>query len=266
MTRILTPGGRLPRLSESSQTSGVDTSKLAPETRRVWERLATDPALGGFVLIGGTALTMHIAHRISEDLDFIIHTVKLPRTALGTLIRQLEQEGFAVARNDDQAAYEEFLIDGLSLHDYQQDFLVNRVKVSFIAPSAEIAGMVAPSNRPIAHVASLDELFRTKALAAANRMASRDWIDLYVLITKYGFTLSDFQAAFQCEAIRDPAAKLSHAFQNLCRGIVSAADPGFETLMPDQPSLAEIAAFFSSIRDEYEAGEARKAFVNLPNP
>ncbi len=56
----------------------MDTSGLAPETRSVWERLAGDHALGGVVLIGGSALTMHIAHRISEDLDFIIHSAKLP--------------------------------------------------------------------------------------------------------------------------------------------------------------------------------------------
>jgi hypothetical protein len=139
---------------------------------------------------------------------------------------------------------------------------VNGVKVSFISPPAEIAGMVEPSDRPVVHVASLDELFRTKVLAAANRMASRDWLDLYVLITKYGFALKDFQAAFQSEAIRSPAAKLSQAFQNLCRGITSASDPGYETLMTGAPSLAEMAAFFSIMRDEYEAGEARDAFAN----
>ena len=59
----------------------MDTSKLAPETRRVWEFLSAQPALGGFILIGGTALTMHIGHRISEDLDFITVAHKLPRAA-----------------------------------------------------------------------------------------------------------------------------------------------------------------------------------------
>jgi predicted MFS family arabinose efflux permease len=37
----------------------------------------------------------------------------------------------------------------------------------------------------------LPELFRTKALAAANRSVSRDWIDLYVLCKEHGFTTTE---------------------------------------------------------------------------
>jgi hypothetical protein len=92
----------------------VDTSKLAPETRRVWEFLSSLPALGGFVLIGGTALAMHIAHRVSEDLDFIIVGNKLPRAALNGLVMILERDGFIVERDDDQAAYEEFFTGAVS--------------------------------------------------------------------------------------------------------------------------------------------------------
>jgi hypothetical protein len=42
---------------------------LPPETDRIWTFLKEQPSLSGFVLIGGTALALQIAHRRSEDLD-----------------------------------------------------------------------------------------------------------------------------------------------------------------------------------------------------
>jgi len=238
----------------------VDTSKLAPETRRVWEFLSSQPALGGFVLIGGTALTMHLAHRVSEDLDFINVADKLPRSALNGLVRILERSGFTVVRDDNQAAYDEFLIAGQSLHDYQQNFLINGVKVNFFAPNPDLAGMVESSSASLVRVATLPELFRTKALASANRCVSRDWIDLYVLFRGHRFALHDFHEAFQRPGISNPKLSISQAFQNLCRGVKSVTDPGYETLMPDAPTLAEMAAFFTQLRDKYQTEQARLAF------
>ena len=44
-------------------------SMLPPETERLWHRLEHDPLLAGWYLIGGTALSLLIGHRQSEDLD-----------------------------------------------------------------------------------------------------------------------------------------------------------------------------------------------------
>lgn len=47
---------------------------MPPQTVKVFEALATGKylkrVLGQFVLVGGTALSIHIKHRLSEDLDF----------------------------------------------------------------------------------------------------------------------------------------------------------------------------------------------------
>jgi hypothetical protein len=238
----------------------VDTSKLAPETLRVWEFLSAQPALAGFILIGGTALTMHIGHRISEDLDFMTTDPKLPRASLTALVKILERNGFTVARDDDPTLYDEFLNDGLDLHDYHQLFLVDGVKVDFFSPDPDFVGMVEASRSPLPRVASLAELFRTKALAAATRSQSRDWIDLYVLFRQHGFGLVEFHEAFQRPAVHDPAQKIGRAFQNLCRGATSPTDPGYESLMQSAPSLSELAAFFKTMREEYEVQQAREAF------
>lgn len=54
---------------------------LRPDTERLWHFLLHQTTLGGFVLVGGAALSMHLDHRISEDLDFMIPASKLPRRA-----------------------------------------------------------------------------------------------------------------------------------------------------------------------------------------
>ncbi len=57
-------------------------------TARLFSELEAEPLLQSFILIGGTALALHIGHRISEDLDFIILSQKLPRAALDALTRK----------------------------------------------------------------------------------------------------------------------------------------------------------------------------------
>jgi hypothetical protein len=42
---------------------------LPTAANRVWEFLARQPALAGFVLLGDTGLSLRIAHRLSEDFD-----------------------------------------------------------------------------------------------------------------------------------------------------------------------------------------------------
>ncbi len=99
---------------------------LPPATEQLWRRLEKEPLLAGWYLIGGTALSLRIAHRASEDLDFAWPLAgKLPGPALDALIRNLGSEGWRVQRNDDASAYEEFLLAGMSLHDHQQDAKAN---------------------------------------------------------------------------------------------------------------------------------------------
>jgi hypothetical protein len=105
---------------------------------------------------------MHIGHRLSEDLDFAIAAPRLPRLALDGLIRILQVQGWSVARNDAEASYDEFLNAGMSLHDYQQDFLVNGVKLTFFTADADLAAAIEATAHPTPRVASLPELFRTK--------------------------------------------------------------------------------------------------------
>jgi hypothetical protein len=88
---------------------------LPPATEQVWSFLKDQPILGGFVLIGGSALALRIGHRLSEDLDFAWVEPRLPRVRLDALCRAAEAGGFDFERQEDEAAVVEFAEAGLDL-------------------------------------------------------------------------------------------------------------------------------------------------------
>ena len=119
---------------------------LPPATKKVWNYLKEQPALAGFILVGGSALALTIRHRLSEDLDFIFLGATLPSGRLDALCRVAQSAGHDFQRNDDQAALEEFVQGGLELKDYQQDFLVNgAVKISFFIADEPQRKIFAPT-------------------------------------------------------------------------------------------------------------------------
>jgi len=226
---------------------------LRPETEKLWNYLRTSEALAGFVLIGGTALTLHIQHRLSEDLDFVFldgtNGVRLPRTRLNALLIDAGAHGFDFARNNDPAAEDEMEIAGMDLLDYQQDFLVNGVKVTFFVPEPELTRVVAPNPGSTVRIATVGELFKTKTLVTAERSKSRDWFDLYVLLKHHGYSIFDYYRAF--EEAGQPR-KAENGMNRLCLGKPQLDDEGFEKLVANAPSLEEMAAFFREQRDRYE--------------
>ncbi len=47
----------------------LHTETVAPETLELLSRLMQDSFFNNFVLVGGTAISLHLGHRISVDLD-----------------------------------------------------------------------------------------------------------------------------------------------------------------------------------------------------
>jgi len=228
---------------------------LKPETERLWVFLQQQPALAGFVLLGGSALAIHLRHRFSEDLDLAYPAERLPRGRLDALRRLSRAAAFDFQPNDNPTALAQFADSGLELHDYQQDYLVNRtMKVSFFAPEPEVLAVldkVPPGAGP--RLGALGELFRTKCLISARRSRSRDWFDLYVLMTRGGYTLRDFRQAFKTAGL---AGQADSALERLCSGQPHAADEGFEPVESGAPSVAQMAQFFRAQRQASERGEA----------
>lgn len=238
---------------------------LPPETEKVWNFLKEQPALAGFVLVGGSALALTLRHRLSEDLDFAYPETRLPHQRLDALCRAAREAGFDFERNDDEATAQEFAQSGMELHNYQQDFLVNgTVKVSFFAPDAAQQKIISGRPGPRVRVASLAELFKTKCLVSAVRSKTRDWLDLFLLMRDHGFTIRDYQAAFQ-EA--GSPAQCDIGLARLCSGVPQRDDEGYTHLLKPTPALDEMTAFFVAQREKLEietAAELKRQTSHRP--
>lgn len=230
---------------------------LPPATEKVWNYLREQPALTGFVLTGGSALSLLIRHRLSEDLDFVFLEPHLPRPRLARFCEQATAAGFHFTPNDDEAAVEDFAQGGMELNDYQQDFLVNNtVKVSFFVPDEGQRRTFAPSAEPRPRVATLNELFRSKAFVSAIRSKTRDWLDLYLLMREHGFTIFDYRNAFE-EA--GHVRQCDTGLTRLCSGIPQGGDEGYAHLLSNPPSLEDMKNFFIAQREMLEIGLAAQA-------
>lgn len=229
---------------------------LRPDTQRLWEILQTCPAMRGFVLVGGTALTLHLGHRISEDLDFMWPAPRLPEGRVAGLQRWLDERDISLAANDSAAAIEEFHESGLSLLDYQRNFIAaGAVKLTLVAPEREVRHFLAPRPDAPLRVATVEEIFRLKCLACADRSKSRDWLDLYVMLQRCVAQPIEILRTFESAGV---PAKFDIAMMRLCHAMPNAEDEGYEALLASPPSLEQMRAYFVAVRDHIEVQAARE--------
>lgn len=234
---------------------------LRTETQKLWDFIKELPVLHGFVLVGGSALTLRIQHRLSEDLDLAWLGNRLPRASIHAFQQQAVEAGFRFQRRDDPGSVDEFEIAGMDLHDYQQDFLVNdSVKLSFFSADEALVKVLRTSEAAQVRLATLDELFASKALVAAQRSKTRDWFDLYILMTQHGKTMEAMRDAFQ---LADSDLQFDTALMRLCSGTPSLHDEGYEQLLQAAPGLEEMMAYFRAERDAYEQRQAAKVASEL---
>jgi hypothetical protein len=230
---------------------------LPPDTERVWGFLKRQSGLGGFVLVGGSALALRLRHRLSEDLDLVWPERRLPATRLEALRRVADTTGVQFERQDDEATVQQFADAGLALEDYQQNYLVDgKVRVSFFAPEAPLIRVLERTSEATPRVATLPELFKTKCLVSAQRSKTRDWLDLYVLLRDHSFTLRDYRAAFIEAGV---SAQCDTGLGRLCSGVPQKDDEGYAHLLPNAPTLAEMKTFFIAQRDQWEIQMAAEA-------
>lgn len=138
-----------------------------------------------FRLVGGTALSYHINHRISEDLDFCLPQ-ELPLEDIQAFI-EFCVEKFGMDNIDyiqpSQAIKEDFLLGGDNVEYYLQTWLVNGIKIQFFG-----GGSNTGTKDFLAHdlysmignikIASLQTIFKMKSLMFYKRTKSRDLYDM----------------------------------------------------------------------------------------
>ncbi len=142
---------------------------MPPQTLKVFKKLATckyqKKVLQQFVLVGGTALAVHIKHRLSEDLDFFKNGYDLKKREI---FKFLDKNGISYN-----------IIAEPSREQIDMD--IEGVKITFFASGFDF--LKDPDNIHIENIeiASLELIAAMKVSTLSFRAAFRDYYDLYVL-------------------------------------------------------------------------------------
>ena len=141
-----------------------------------------------FRLVGGTALSYHIGHRISEDLDFCL-TKELPLEDIESFIEYCTDK-FGIENieyiDPSKAIMEDFLIGGDNVEYYLQTWMVNGVKIQFFDGGPNLGTkdfFEADKYETLGHIkiASLDTIFKMKSMMFYKRTKSRDLFDMLTM-------------------------------------------------------------------------------------
>lgn len=232
---------------------------MLDQTRHVFHALAGNPSIHEFLLVGGTALSLLVKHRLSEDLDFASSNIRLNRRAISNIIQGLRAQGLEVKQQFNLAAQQDFEDTGLDLHDYQQDYDVDGVKLTFFSLLEEGRKVLSLRQTKIIEgipVADIDTLFRMKSLVLTQRLTSRDLFDLHYLVTQHNYTVGQI---FSTIREFNPIASIDHIKHKLIYQRLPETDPGYESLIPNGgPSIHEIRTHFLEEINLIEQLEAEK--------
>jgi hypothetical protein len=228
---------------------------LPAATERVLHAIDGLGASRGLVLGGGTALALRLGHRRSADLDFVFDAPRLPKRRIATLVGAL-REHHRVSAIPDVAAEQDFLDSGLELADYQQDYSVDGVKITFFVPDPpglrkEIRSEEGQLGLKRVGVATLDSLFVMKCAVLNVRMTARDLFDVYTLIERHGYSAAE---------VFSTAQRLDYSPDVLKERLIHAKprrdDPGIEAVAGPGPTFEQLQGYFVATIDRLEQDEA----------
>jgi len=155
--------------------STIDTGFMPDNTSEVFQQLRSQEFISKFVLVGGTALSIQIQHRFSEDLDFIFDGEELNVNLIKRNINRIFPK-HRIIRQD---------------HNWQIDFIVNNVKLTFFSTGAVAIPFSVKEYsfaKDTLNIAGLKVIGALKFSAIAHRNTIRDYYDLYYL-TRYHLDL-----------------------------------------------------------------------------
>lgn len=138
---------------------------IEPNTKSVLDKIEKADFVKSFYLAGGTALALHLGHRISIDLDFFtgehfsIASVRDHLATLGTLTVTSESEDGTLNG----------ILDGVSVSFFMYPY-------KNIYPVIPFSGISLADPRDIAAM---------KIDAVSSRGSKKDFIDIYFLLDKY---------------------------------------------------------------------------------
>ena len=153
-------------------------SGLKQETIPVFEAVSQMGVVKGLYLCGGTAQSLQMQHRKSEDLDFELLGIRKDRPMLD----------FSAISNEVSSVFPDCRKEFLSKNQ-MQIFVNGNVKLSFFRPENAVPELGKGFVYNNIVTPSLQELLGMKLFTIAVRSAFRDYYDIYSLL-KEGFDLS----------------------------------------------------------------------------
>ncbi len=145
---------------------------LPLDTKELLLTLRDQKWIEAFTLVGGSALAIQIAHRQSEDLDFVLDSDCLDLNYIKRSVHKYFTGSYRIIKIDDP---------------YQIDFIIRRVKVTFFSTGAiSIPFLIKPTAQTdkFLNIAPVETIAVLKMSTIAQRNTMRDYYDIYY-IAKY---------------------------------------------------------------------------------
>jgi len=155
---------------------------LAPHTKKIFDKITLLECIKDYTLVGGTALSLQISNRLSEDLDFMKWRTTKNQKELVDWIK-IEKELNEIGE-----------IQSFEIYDFNHvQFVVNEVKLSFY-----FSDKFSPVSAPVyfrnnLKLADLMSVAAMKMEVMLRRSNFRDYYDIYSLL-QYGI---NFRAAVE---------------------------------------------------------------------
>lgn len=193
---------------------------LTENTKKNIEQISCLPCLKGYTLIGGTALSVQIGKRLSEDLDFCKWTInpKSDKPVVDWFGIENELRTIGNIEKKDILGFEHV------------NFIVNGVKISFFAKQYNLS----PIKRPISFinniiVADIKSIGAMKLEVCLRRSEFRDYYDIYSIL-KVAISLKEL--VLNAVIYSNQSLKSRDILYMLSNGSRFVPDQQFELLQP----------------------------------
>ncbi|MCK4277673.1 MAG: nucleotidyl transferase AbiEii/AbiGii toxin family protein [Desulfurellaceae bacterium] len=206
---------------------------LLPKTKKLLvELIDSADFLHKYVMVGGSALAMHLCHRKSDDLDFFTYEDSFDKKEIFDYIRRFETKEIINESNE------------------QIDLLINGVKVTFFNAKW---GFLKPIKIERFNLATLEAIAAMKVNTLFLRAKYRDYYDLYCLAKEKMSVRQIFE--YSKSVVKGINFKL------FCMALTYVEDIEDDNIIHLEPRMKvgkkEIRDFFEKLIKQEEVGRKR---------
>lgn len=218
---------------------------LPPNTAATWETIAEIVPAPAY-LAGGTAVSVHLHHRVSRDLDFFYHHDAIDLDALAEALRELGP--FAVTLRSPGTLNGEFSATRLQFMHADGGPTPQRL----LEEPTLVEGL---------RVAGISDLFAMKLKVIGDRGEARDYFDLMTIEQQTGRRAEEGLGLYLAR-YNVPAEEAAASIDLIVRGLGYFGDVEEDEALP--VPLKEIAAYWQARQPEIIAHLDRFGAVDPP--